>query len=160
MIIEYYDSGEIWHVFSDPADPEALAIFLAKPNTKHLPPIPMPALPLRNPEGEIQLDPEGHAIMSAPGYIEPECSVFTHMIVNDEVVERPLIPPLTKTEIRADGKDFIPIFGLPDPVKVYVDGEPYEITGGRLDFTADQPGTYRLSIGWPCQTWSGEIVAK
>jgi hypothetical protein len=74
--------------------------------------------------------------------------------------EHGYIIPEGATEVRADGKDFIPISGLPDPTTIYVDDVPYVVEGGRLDFASDAPGTYRLRIGWPCQDWTAEIVAK
>jgi hypothetical protein len=162
MIVHYYETGFIFHTQSDPADPDALARIIAmSERCIHLQARPMPAAPLVGADGEMLIDEEtGQARTHIPGYIEPDCSIMTHYVVNGEVVERPRIEPLVKREIKADGKDFIPISGLPDPTTVYVDDEPYVIGGGRLDFASDAPGTYRLRIGWPCQDWTAEIVAK
>jgi hypothetical protein len=163
MIVHYDETGFIYHTQSDPFDPEALAnVLVMSPRCKHLQAQATPAVALVGQDGEMLIDEEtGQARMHIPGYVEPDCSIMTHYVdvATDEIVDRPRIEPLVKTEIKADGKDFIPISGLPDPTTVYVDDEPYVIEGGRLDFASDAPGTYRLRIGWPCQDWTAEIVA-
>lgn len=164
MIVHYDEHGFINHTQSEPADAQALAVILAASQRyKHLPPQPYPEVPLLDNEGNITIDEAtGEARMMVPGYYEPKVSILTHYVdmATDEIVERPVIEPLSKTVIQANGKDFIPISGLPDPTTVYVDGVAVEVTGGRLDFASDSPGTYRLSIGWPCKDWTAEIIAK
>lgn len=164
MIVHYREDGFIFHTQSDPVDEEHLQnIIRMSERCLHLKAQPLPEVALVGADGEMLIDEEtGQARMHIPGYIEPECSIMTHRVdvATLQVIERTRIEPLVKAEVRADGRDFIPISGLPDPTTIYVDDVPYVVEGARLDFSSDAPGTYRLRIGWPCQDWTAEIVAK
>jgi hypothetical protein len=167
MLYQVNKDGKIVHVTSEPSGVGAEeAVAQIKSDTKRgewfqILPIPYPEEPVLRDDGQYELDTDGNVRMHIAGYVHPDVGIFTHYHnKKGELAERPKIPPLVKTEIRADGKDFVPIICLPDPVTIYVDGEPYEVTGGRLDFTAEEPGRYKIEFRWPVQDFHGEIVAK
>lgn len=68
-----------------------------------------------------------------------------------------------KIEITADGSDATTLTGLPDPCTVLIDGEPQEVTGGTLEFSADTPGEYEVEVreteAFPAQAFSGTVTA-
>jgi len=72
-----------------------------------------------------------------------------------EPKEKPQIQPeLDKTEVKADGEDFITITNLPtddlngNPIEteVRVSGTEYPINDGNLELSVDAPGEYKINI--------------
>lgn len=113
--------------------------------------------------------PEMHEMLARDGthYIEFDILMDMHKIndrcyvLDGHLEDRPVIPALTVNVIKADGKEVIPIGGLPNPCVVKVDEAEYLIKGGQLDFAVDAPGTYKISIDqWPYLPWSAEVIAS
>ncbi|GGB00771.1 hypothetical protein GCM10011491_31200 [Brucella endophytica] len=83
-----------------------------------------------------------------------------YYVVAGCLTARPAIT-ISRTEIQADGKENAIISGIPDGATVTIDGEGYEVSGGALEFTADNTGTYRISIdAWPTLPFSMEVTAR
>jgi hypothetical protein len=88
-------------------------------------------------------------------------SMVTNYVVDGELVARPAADiRITKTELPANKRARATITGLPDPCTLSIDGEPIAVTGGRLELTADMPGTYSIVFDeFPFMPWSAEIAA-
>lgn len=55
-----------------------------------------------------------------------------------------------KTQINADGIDELVLSGLPDPCTViWPDGVVTEVTGGRVAWSVDYPGSYAFKLSSP-----------
>lgn len=80
----------------------------------------------------------------------------------NEFVERAVLS-FDKTEINADDTDTATLDGLPDPCTVLIDDEEYEVSGGKLELTADVPATYQVHVrdrdAFPAQELKAEITA-
>lgn len=76
-------------------------------------------------------------------------------------VRRPQLAPLvSKIELLADGKDTITIEGLPTPCTILIDTAQVEVTDGKLEFTADVVGQYKLVLNhWPYLEWTLTLEA-
>lgn len=165
MLIHHKDNGYIDMGQSDPG-PEALANLLASdPNYVHIEGVELPPVMIMKADGTPFLDENGQPKVESPGLWYPEVNPLLHRIVihadgKKELDFRHEIMPPSKTEILADGKDTAVFRRLPDPVTIYVDGKPYEVTGGKLDFVVDSPGTYVVEFKFPCVDATWKIVAK
>lgn len=147
MRIEYWPNGMIWHICSDLDDEQQLAEWLAEPGRAYLPNIPHPAEILLDADGEPVLE-DGEVVYSSPGYTAPDVTHDRHMWDGEKVILRPVFPGEDAT-IKADDIDAYKVTGLPKPCTVFVDGEPYEIKDGKLEFSTSEPGTYVFRVEFP-----------
>lgn len=53
---------------------------------------------------------------------------------------------LDKTQVKADGNDYITLTSLPIPCTVSVNNKTYEVTDGTAQISFNLPGNYMLSI--------------
>lgn len=84
----------------------------------------------------------------------------THFVNGGNVVLRPSFPDFDKTTIRADGVDFAVLNGLPNDVKILVDGRPVTVLDGRLEFASDMAGVYTVQVeGFPYRPMTVEVEA-
>lgn len=80
-------------------------------------------------------------------------------VLEGNLTERPLAT-ISALEIQADGNDSAVITGIPEGAAVMIDDEPYEVSGGSLEFATDDPGTYRVAIdAWPLLPFRAEVKA-
>lgn len=157
MIIQYFDTGEIYHVMSEPSDAEVITNLLKQPNTMHLPIVAGPIGPVIDPATGEQLIVNDVPIEAPAFYDMPECGMATHYVKDGEVVERPKIDgPVSPVMIKADGKDK---FDMECDV-ISIDGQVYPVTGGSLTFVTTEPGTYVFQSVFPYQPLRFEVVAK
>lgn len=80
---------------------------------------------------------------------------------NWHLQKRPRIKPtISAMSVKADGVDTLTISNLPIPVEVTIDGVPYIVEDGSLEFSADVVGTYRIEIDyWPYMEWGTTVRA-
>ena len=89
----------------------------------------------------------------------------THYVdlIGPTLVPRPEIQ-IDKQTIAPDGVDTATVSGLPDPCRVQIDGEAYEVTGGTLELQTDQPGAYTIKItdddAFPAQAFQTQVTAR
>lgn len=80
-------------------------------------------------------------------------------VLDGSLTERPQAA-ISSLEIQADGEDTAIITGIPEGVSVSIDDEPYEVSGGSLEFTTGDPGTFRIAIdAWPLMPFEAEVTA-
>lgn len=105
-----------------------------------------------------QASAPGETVMLLPE--EAEVSDVTHYVLEGEVIERPTLA-FDKTEIIADGQDSATLASLPAPCTVLVDGDPHEITGGRIEMVTTMPGVYVIEIEdpFPYRPFRAEVIA-
>lgn len=106
-----------------------------------------------------QANAPGETVMLLPE--DAEVSDETHYVQDGELIERPQLV-FDKTEILADGADAATLASLPDPCTVLVDGDPHEITGGRIEMVTTMPGVYVIEIEdpFPYQPFRAEVTAN
>lgn len=84
------------------------------------------------------------------------------------VVDKPeLVIEIDRTEIVADGEDFVTLTGLPDPCEIIIDDpDPTvettmtQVFGGGFEFAAATPGVYTIEVRrFPFLAWKAEITA-
>lgn len=112
-------------------------------------------------EGLIDIQPlePGEAFTMIPENIDD----LSHYVDGEgEAIERPILA-FSKLEIVADGADTAVLSDLPDPCKVWVNGEALQVTGGSLELAADVPATYSVLIeerdAFPYLRFEEEVVA-
>lgn len=100
---------------------------------------------------------EGYRYLVTETDLDPaEVSIGFH-IVDGSLEPRPTAS-ISANRLTANGKDSAAITGIPEGATVSIDGEAYEVSGGSLEFTADDPGTYRISIdAWPLLPFETEV---
>lgn len=67
---------------------------------------------------------------------------------------------LDKTELQADGEDFITLSNLPVPCKVTIAGEQYEVDDGVFEWGTLRRGKYQIAVeAVPFLNWNAEVCA-
>ncbi|WP_435657953.1 hypothetical protein [Brucella pituitosa] len=90
---------------------------------------------------------------------DPVDVVVGFYVLDGSLTERPKAS-ISSLEIQANGADSAVITGIPEGVSVSIDDEQYEVSGGSLEFTTDDPGTYRIAIdAWPLMPFEAEVKA-
>jgi hypothetical protein len=94
---------------------------------------------------------DGQQYMMVPQAVIDTLDLSAVYVEEGELAERPAITlTISQTDIVADGVDTAAFAGLPVPCEVTVDGEPYVVEDGKLNFRTDEAGTYRLTFdAWP-----------
>lgn len=73
----------------------------------------------------------------------------------------PLGATWSKRQITADGVDEAVLSPLPDPCPVEIDGTLYQVIGGSLEVSANEPGSYVVMVKHPAhvrETWTIEAM--
>jgi hypothetical protein len=95
---------------------------------------------------------EDHGLLE--GAADPELHYVITFAETPTVMDRPPIPyVIDKTEILADGEDYLTITGLHNPCTIVIDDpDPtvetlvQTVEGGGFEFSADTPGLYIIEI--------------
>jgi hypothetical protein len=92
-------------------------------------------------------------------------NIHTHWFWNEASQGLAPLPELpievSKLEIAADGEDEAIVSGIPEGVKIVIDGTEYETPDGEIVITSTVPATYVLRVKHPSYLpWSAEIVAQ
>lgn len=134
MIIEHQADGRIMHVMA--TVPEAYAAFLRS---------------------------EGKRFIEVARIDVPiETLIADCFVIEGMLAERPdMGVTIDRHEIAADDRDTCTITGLPAPCTIVIEGMEHTVEDGRLDFTADQPGTYAVTLrAWPFKDHELIITAR
>lgn len=158
MMIKVDETGRIVVIQSDPSEQDVIANLVNNYGYIYIPPIELPASVIVDADGEPVLE-DGEVVYSSPGYTAPEVTHDRHMWDGEKVIERPVFPG-EDAAIKADGADSYKVTGLPKPCTVFVDGEPYEIKDGKLEFSTSEPGTYVFRVEFPFVDKQVKVIAK
>lgn len=174
MIIERGEGGRIVGVTSEPHEKSVLDVLMAQPNRIHFPPVEADPTIVYSASGKVQFDEFGEPLMASQNIRDLDIIMHMQMLdENDNIVPRNAVAlrddipvehdPFSNTfkvKMKADGKDNVELANLHDPLTVIVDGEPYVVTGGTLDFTTSEPGVYLVEFDFPQQACKVEITAE
>lgn len=102
-----------------------------------------------------------NAIYYVLGHYDSETHYIDLSGDNPEPRERPAMPVTQdKTEITADGEDFITLAGLPMPCRVHIGSAEYDVPDGALEWSALMPAAYKIKAeAFPYLDWEGEVRA-
>jgi len=107
----------------------------------------------------LQGSEEGQTVIEITG---ENYSDTSHYVSGADIMNKTdLTADWNKSVISADGIDEAILSPLPIPCTVFVDGDPTLVNDGSYEFSADDPGVYRIrvdTIQYLEQTW--EIVAN
>ncbi|WP_299937489.1 hypothetical protein [uncultured Nitratireductor sp.] len=155
MIVEYDETGRIFHVISDPV-PEGLASVMLEHGKVFLdlPPTPLPELQKRDPDtGHLLFDGDGEPVLESPGLSFAECDLSTDHVVDGEIVRR----PSSGCEVSAAGR-VVTLTGLPEGSVLAILLDPEDMSSvahveaaGEFSFEVDEPGPVRICVTppWP-----------
>jgi len=93
---------------------------------------------------------KAHQSVYYPMPSEGKVTGETHWMNAGVLAERvPVVASWDKVAITADEVDEAVLATLPNPCTVYVDGDPVVVTDGTFEFSAIDPGVYKISIEEP-----------
>ncbi|MBX4911377.1 hypothetical protein HJA82_29125 [Rhizobium bangladeshense] len=160
MLIEYDNTGSIFHVIFDPV-PNEVVEFMVENGHQFLsysqqfePDVEMPWTDADGNPTTIMV--QGPAIPFNP-------TSDTHYVdltaTPAAVVERPLMALDREVEMQVG--DTLVLNDLPDPVEVVLDDQVTELTGGTLELSADMPAEYTLVLNkWPYQPATVKVTVN
>lgn len=139
MIVEYDDSGRIFHIVRDPV-PRHMAGFLRGEGKTFLEvaPVPWPEEPTE--------DADGNWSMQSNGWDPVPCDLMRDYVVDGELAPRPGCPATVAVDWRT-----VRIANVPSGARVTVvlDDVSIEVDDTEIEF--DEPGAVRILIAppWP-----------
>ena len=173
MIIEYDETGRIFHMISDPVPPSMIDLLTEKGHTfLNLPPVELPDEPLLDEDGNQKVDRQITQLFNEDGtpqkdangeelYQVVETPLFltnrfqsvsfdwlTDYVKDGQLVPRPTVSVPETAELVVGQTGVVE--NLPKPCRILVDGEEHVLEDGELEIEATMPAEYTIVFDqWP-----------